>query len=184
MMASFVNMPEPSRLLQQSLPLIECSNLQTLDAGCGDCRNAVFLAGAGRRVWAIDRDLSRLSSFASSRLGRCLVRQSRVSLVCSDLNQPYLPFRHGAFGLIVLVHFLPQSLGALTSLVAPGGYLFIETIGGQGGNWLELPPAGALEQALGRDFSFCFYKERQVGKRGTSAVSVRLLAKKHLRSGS
>ena len=85
---------------------------------------------------------------------------------------------YGAFGLIVLVHFLPQSLSALTSLVAPEGYLFIETIGGQGGNWLELPPAGAVEQALGRDFSFCFYKERQVGKQGTNAVSVRLLARK------
>jgi SAM-dependent methyltransferase len=184
MIASLAKRPEASRLLRQSLPLVGGPNLQTMDAGCGDGRNAVLLADVGRRVWAVDRDLGRLSSFVRSPLGRSLVQQGRVNPVCSDLNQPDLPFRHGAFGLVVLVHFLPQSLSPLTSLVVPEGYLFIETIGGQGGNWLALPPAGTLERVLGRDFSFCFYKEQRVGKLGTDAVCVRLLAKRHGRGRS
>lgn len=82
------------------------------------------------------------------------------------------------FGLIILVHYLPPRLSELASLIAPGGYLFVETIGGHGDNWLELPPAGALKQALNSEFSICFYRERQVAKLGRDAASVQLLVKK------
>jgi hypothetical protein len=40
------------------------------------------------------------------------------------------------------------------SSLVPGGHLYIETVGGQGENYLELPAAGELHQLLSPLFAF------------------------------
>ena len=59
-----------------------------------------------------------------------------------------------------------------------GGYLLIETVGGYGGNYLELPKASELRRVLRRAFDITVYSERKVAPRGTDAVSVQLPAVK------
>jgi hypothetical protein len=87
-----------------------------------------------------------------------------------------LPFEPRQFSLVVVVHFVPHSLRAFAETVAPGGHLYVETFGGHGENWRELPTSGTFREALGSDFSVSFYKEKQLGKLAQDAVSVRLFA--------
>jgi hypothetical protein len=58
-----------------------------------------------------------------------------------------------------------------------GGHLFIETFGGQGQNYLELPKADEIRQAL-RGYKLLFYNERSVGPISQNSVVVKVLAQK------
>jgi hypothetical protein len=83
-------------------------------------------------------------------------------------------------GGILDIHFLDRSLFRyFTRSLRSGGYLLIETVGGYGGNYLELPKAGELRTMLRRTFDLVVYSEKKVGPREIDAVSVRLLAIKH-----
>jgi len=83
-------------------------------------------------------------------------------------------------GGILAVHFpiVPALFSHFADSLTPKGCLLIETVGGQGENYLELPPAGWLRSALGGAFDFEFYEESKVGPPGSDAVSARLLAKR------
>jgi hypothetical protein len=77
------------------------------------------------------------------------------------------------------VHFLDFALFENFRLsLVDGGYLYIETFGGQGGNYLDLPKAGYLKARLQDDFHFQFYREKKVGPAGCDAVTVKLAARK------
>lgn len=58
-----------------------------------------------------------------------------------------------------------------------GGHLFIETFGGHGENYLELPKADEIRQAL-KGYELIFYSERSVGPASQNAVVVRAFAQK------
>jgi hypothetical protein len=58
-----------------------------------------------------------------------------------------------------------------------GGHLFIETFGGHGENYLELPKADEIRQAL-KGYELIFYNERSVGPTSQNAVVVKALAQK------
>jgi hypothetical protein len=58
-----------------------------------------------------------------------------------------------------------------------GGHLFIETFGGHGENYLELPKADEIRQAL-KSYKLLFYNERSVGPTCQNAVVVKALAQK------
>ena len=64
--------------------------------------------------------------------------------------------------------------------LAPGGYLLLETVSGRGGNYLELPTAGAIRADLQNAFCFERYEERKVGPVDANSVAVKLLAKRIL----
>jgi hypothetical protein len=66
----------------------------------------------------------------------------------------------------------------LLSVLSYGGYLLFETMGGQGGNYLQLPRAGQMRTLLEPGFKMLFYREKRVGPPEANAVSVRLLARK------
>jgi hypothetical protein len=67
---------------------------------------------------------------------------------------------------------------AFHSSLVLSGHLYIETFGGHGGNYLDLPKAGQLRDLLSRHFRLAFYRERAVGPPGCGAMSVKLLGKK------
>lgn len=98
---------------------------RALDLGSGEGRNAIWLAGLGWRVTAVD-----FSPVATDR-GRRLAAEHGVEVewVVADLLD-YQP-REGAFDAVVVayLHLLPDALtpvlGRAARAVAPGGRMFV-----------------------------------------------------------
>ena len=176
----------PSKALIDALEeLTGLSPYPVLDAGCGFGRNAVALASRGLSVVCVDRSADRLNSFIHSGLThntelRCREHEGgRLYPVVADLKYSQWPFSQNCFGAIICVHFLDTNLfDAFRSSLVPSGHLYIETFGGHGGNYLDLPQVGQLRDLLWRHFQLVFYRERKVGPTDSDAVSVKLLAKK------
>jgi SAM-dependent methyltransferase len=148
-----------------------------LDAGCGFGRNAVALAHQALTVVCADRDGHRLDELmrlaATNKLVRALL-PIRVQLAPSAW-----PFAPCSFSAVVFVHYLDALLfSSVHCSLIPGGRLYLETAGGQGGNYLELPKAGELYTLLSPRFQFDHYEERPVGPVNSNKRAVRLCALK------
>jgi hypothetical protein len=90
-----------------------------------------------------------------------------------------IPFAPACFSAVVFVHYLDMLLFPLVHhSLAPGGSLYLETVGGQGGDYLELPHAGEIQTMLSPLFRLDAYEERPVGPAGCNKCAVRLTAKK------
>jgi SAM-dependent methyltransferase len=159
--------------------------MPVLDAGCGSGRHSVALAAIGSSVIAVDKDRERLSQL--SRLAdRYLASQGidrrrpgKVQPVCAELQRKTWLFRRASLSAIVCIHFLDVDiLDAFADSLLGDGRLYIETFGGQGENYFDLPKAGELYNLLSPDFTFMFYKERPVGPAAHGSVAVKLLARK------
>ena len=178
--------PPPSKaLISVADELDGLSQYPVLDAGCGFGRNAVALASRGLSVICADRNLERLNSFSHfastpNTDARGHERQGgRLYPVLADLKHSRWPFSQKCFGAIICIHFLDMGLlDAFHSSLVPGGHLYIETFGGQGGNYLDLPKVGQLRDLLSRRFHLRFYRERPAGPLEAGAVSVKLLGRK------
>jgi rhodanese-related sulfurtransferase len=97
---------------------------RTLDVACGRGRHALFLAGAGYMVRAIDRDADRVE-----RLG-ALARRLRLPLDAEvvDLERGNVDLGDGEWGLVLVFHYLHRPLfPALVRALRPGGVLLYET---------------------------------------------------------
>ena len=174
----------PSRtLLKFASEIAGFGQAPALDVACGLGRNAILLAAHGRDVVCLDRDLSRLRTLqevSAPVLGVVAVpgRPGSVVPVCAMVNSGSWPFRAASFGSVISVHFVDAALFAdfATSLIV-GGYLYIETFGGQGDNYLDLPFPGQIRAALSSSFTLQFYREKRL-PRHPDAVTVRALARK------
>jgi SAM-dependent methyltransferase len=146
------HLSSPSRsMMNFADELTQKSKWPALDAGCGFGRNAVALALRGLSVVCVDHDAERLR-----KLGRiapdCINALKRPGFavgqlhpICVRLDSLRWPFPENCFSAIICVHFIKIELFDLfrSSLVS-GGHLFIETFGGHGRNYLDLPKAGQL----------------------------------------
>lgn len=141
-----------------------------LDAPCGFGRNALYLAKRGHHVVCADHDVSRLEFVK----GAC----PNLHAVHCDLNARGLPFAEERFDALLIVHFIPARWERLLTLLRPGGLLIIETMGGQGENYRELPQSGSLRTVLNEKFDCESYHERHVGPALADAVVVKLEARK------
>lgn len=183
-------------MLKSSSPLVPSTTLMKfrdritssygapiLDAPAGFGRNALALAALGYDVVAVDKDLDRLRSVEKS--GDDIVQSTRSSnacgrviSVCADLASGRLPFGNSSFSAILCIHYPVQRIVSdFDAAVQKGGHIYIETFGGQGQNYLELPRAGEIRDAL-KGFEFHFYKERPVGPRSHNSVVVTALVQK------
>jgi SAM-dependent methyltransferase len=177
--------PPSSFLLRCADQLVAHPYLPILDAGCGGGRHAVALALRGTTVIGVDRDGGRLAQVAE-RAPQYLrehaapgTRPGRIQLVQAELRPDRWMFGEACFCAIVAVHFLDvQLLGHFSRSLVRGGHLFLETFGGQGGNYLDLPAAGQLRSILQDDFVLPLYREKEVGPPSHRAVSVKLLGRK------
>jgi SAM-dependent methyltransferase len=156
-----------------------------LDAPCGYGRNAVALAARGHTVIGIDNDRRRLDMLEQVK-AEYIARSAppgavvgRLLTICADLTAAHWPIESASVSAIVCVHFnMTDLVPCFVSSVREGGFIYVETAGGQGGNYLELPKAGQLRELFGRQVNFIHYKERKVGPPESNAVSARLFAQK------
>ena len=177
--------PPSKTLMSFAEEMASHSDLPILDAGCGYGRNAVALASRGSSVVCVDQKLERLHALvrlAPNRmvdLGVASCKAGQLYPLVANLDPHQWPFGEKCFGGIICVHFLKISLfEAFRSSLAAEGYLYIETFGGQGRNYLDLPKAGQLHDLLSTNFHVLFYREKKVGPGGSDAVTVKLFARK------
>jgi hypothetical protein len=89
------------------------------------------------------------------------------------------PFAPACFSAIIFVHYLDTLLfPSIHHSLVPGGALYVETVGGQGQNYLELPQQGELRSMLSPHFCLETYRERSVGPAEYNRCAVKLLGKK------
>ena len=158
--------------------------LPVLDAPSGFGRNAVALAAHGVDVVCLDNDARRLAEIERTKSASLAAApidgpRGQIYNVCADLSPQSWPFRPGVFGAIVCVHFDARALiETFWRSLAPGGYLYLESFGGQGRNYLKLPRAGEIRAALA-EFDVFFYSERPAGPKSAEAVTVKAFARKN-----
>ena len=90
---------------------------QVLDVACGHGRHVHWLASAGHRVTAIDRDPALLAPLAGL-----------ATTLAADLEADPWPLPGRRFDAVVVTNYLWRALfPALKAAVAPGGLLIYET---------------------------------------------------------
>jgi SAM-dependent methyltransferase len=178
--------PPSSTLLKFADYFTSVPSRPVLDVGCGYGRNAVALALRGLDIVCADSDADRLSTLAAlapayfARHKFPDTEPGRIQIACTAVSPSTWSFPQDAFSSIVCVQFPePESLiDAFRRSLVRGGYLYIETFGGHGENYLDLPLAGHLRRVLIDCYQFVIYREKAVGPRGCGRVSAQLLARK------
>lgn len=113
----------PSEWIERWTPLL-APRSSVLDVACGSGRNARWLARAGHRVTAVDRDAEALAvvSLEASEPGLVL------HTLLADLEGAPWPLPGERFDAVVVTNYLWRPLmPALLEAVAPGGLLLYET---------------------------------------------------------
>ena len=117
----------PNPFLVECLPIIRLRSPQTggkaLDVACGSGRDAVFLAGNGYEVVALDRLPDALERASE------LARGQGVSLQTVTVDLEADAFRSmGTFDLVTVFRYLHRPLfPSLRAAIKPGGYVVYET---------------------------------------------------------
>jgi len=179
------NLGPASKTLLSFVGELRNSKSPLLDAGCGYGRNAAALASHSLSVVCVDQKLERLNALVRlapkhiAGLKQPTCEAGQLYPVLADLDPSRWPFGENCFAGIICVHFLNVALfGAFRASLVARGCLYIETFGGHGGNYLDLPKAGQLRDLLSKDFDLPFYREKKVGPVGYDAVTVKLFARK------
>lgn len=176
----------PSKtLVKFAVRIASTGNGLVVDAPCGSGRNAVALAARGCTVVAIDRDRKRLGILEQSKVkyiaesASATVSSGQVHVVCADLRADAWPIAPSSVSAIICIHFsMIDLVPSFISSLQDGGYIYIETFGGHGENFRELPKAGQLRDLFSKHVKLIYYKERRVGPRVFDTVSVTLFARR------
>lgn len=98
------------------------SGTRVLDLACGEGRHSLAAAALGAEVVAVDRDETRIAAGRELAAERGLELDWRVA----DLEGPWPEL--GRFDVVLLFNYLDRvRMPAVRELVAPGGYLMMET---------------------------------------------------------
>ncbi len=178
---------EPASIVRELLPLLPPG--PALDIACGTGRHALFLAGRGQHVTAVDFSSVALDILEVRARGmRAPVRRSKsiheperhfragLELVQADLERTELP--EGRYSLILCIQYLQRSLFPhITRALRPNGVLLIETftraqLEFEGGprNPAYLLETGELREAF-PELSVLFYRELRAGQGIASLVA-------------
>ncbi len=170
----------PSKILAKFAKKIALnSNGTIVDVACGYGRNAACIASFGVPVVCVDINndaLEYIKSSISLSLAKSKDFNQLTTMQLDLINDPW-PFEDESLGAIINVHFFHYRLiGFFLRSLKIGGYLFIETIDGHGGNYLDLPPHGFIKAQLADAFDIRFLKEKKVGPLQSNSSTVKLLA--------
>jgi len=178
---------EPASIVRELLPLLPPG--PALDIACGTGRHALFLAGRGQHVTAVDFSSVALDILEVRARGmRAPVRRSKsiheperhfragLELVQADLERTELPERR--YSLILCIQYLQRSLfPKMRRALRPNGVLLIETftraqLEFEGGprNPAYLLETGELREAF-PELSVLFYRELRAGQGIASLVA-------------
>lgn len=139
--------PQPPDALRGHLDLVPAAG-RALDVACGRGAVAVWLAGRGLDVVAVDVSPAGLASGAA--LATARQPPGRLRWVEADLDAGF-PAEDDAYDVVVCQRFrLPALYPALAAAVAPGGLLAVTVlsgIGDDGGRFRAAP--GELVRAFG-----------------------------------
>ncbi len=114
---------EPSTWLRMNLELLPRRG-RALDLACGSGRNALFLAAAGLRVQAVDRDAARIAALSAAAERQGLPVDAEVR----DLETEAVDLGTEAYAVVLVVHYLHRPLfPSLLRALEPGGLLLYET---------------------------------------------------------
>lgn len=118
-MSEHAERPAPSAWIARFAPMLD-ADAPVLDLACGSGRHVALLLALGRRVTALDRDLSRLGALGG---------EPGVEAVEADLEggSPF-PLAGRQFSGILVTNYLHRPLfPALLDALAPDGLLLYET---------------------------------------------------------
>lgn len=157
--------------------------LTCLDLACGAGRNALHLAGAGHRVYAVD------ISGAALEAGRKAAgdRDLPIQWIEHDLDNG-LPGDLPPFGLVAIIRYLDLDLLAPAArMLKPGGHLAVdvhlatdrEDVAGPRSAAFRVAPGALRQAALGAGLSVVEYREEHTSDPdGRRVALARLLAVK------
>jgi SAM-dependent methyltransferase len=120
---------EPAKALVLFADLLNLKKKRVLDAGCGNGRNAVYLAKRGCEVTAVDFAEAALTE--TQRRANTTGVKSRVSVEKVDLSA-VVPYASNSFDFVLdaytFCHFLDEALASafwmeMNRVVRPDGYL-------------------------------------------------------------
>lgn len=112
------NIRGPSRLLVDFIPSLPVG--RALDIACGEGRNAIYLAGKGFDVDAVD------ISDAALNKGRAAVGSLMINFVAADLEAFQIP--ENSYDLIINFNYLQRSIVPdIKKGLKAGGYIVFET---------------------------------------------------------
>jgi SAM-dependent methyltransferase len=118
--------PAPAAFLLEQMHLLPKG--AALDVACGSGRNALFLAGRGYAVDALDRDQSVLASLASVARERNLTGLSTRAVDFESGDRPPDIARERWYDVVLVFFYLHRPLfPALIQAIKPGGVLIYET---------------------------------------------------------
>lgn len=171
--------PRPSEFVAKFAEEIAVNaNGLIIDVACGYGRNASLLSSYGVPVLCVDNDRKALD-FVESLVQTQQAGRNLLPTLELDLNGTKWPFEPESLGGIISVHFLTAKiLDYFRVSLKVGGYLLIETIGGNGKNYLDLLPQGYIKSRLTDRFDIISYRENKVGPAEIDAASVKLFARR------
>lgn len=112
------NIREPSRLLVDFIPALPIG--RALDIACGEGRNAIYLAGKGFDVDAVD------ISDAALNKGRAAAGTLKINFVAADLEA--FQISESSYDLIINFNYLQRSIVPdIKKGLKVGGYVVFET---------------------------------------------------------
>jgi SAM-dependent methyltransferase len=168
----------PSRFVVRCLSELgtQAPSAKAIDVPCGYGRHSFAAIEHGYKVTAVDVSSDRVAYVRDVAAGLAVAK--RIVAVTRNANDiDFATF--GPFDLAIVTDFSDLALLArLPPGVVSDGHLIFETPAGHGGNWQELPEAGAVRDALCESFDLVRYIERPVGPFAAGRVTVKCLARR------
>ena len=129
----------PDSVLTANCSLLDgCGD--ALDLAAGLCDNALYLAGLGYSVTAVD------GSYTALRLGSHRAEANRLALNCFVADLDTYPLPNDRFDVVVVIRYLDRNrIDAIKRTVAPGGLLIFKTFNTR---FLEKKPSFPNEYVL------------------------------------
>ena len=157
--------------------ILSVKDRPVLDVPCGFGRHSFLFATLGCEVICVDIDEKALDYIYEFQKGSNFAKA--LTILKEDLGNDRWRFEKESIGAVVNVHYYKESLLDLfiSSLVL-GGFLYLETPGGHGGNYVDLPGKDFVRSKLAPYFNFLFYQENKTGPAGLGHVAVKVFAQK------
>jgi SAM-dependent methyltransferase len=168
-------------LLKFAERISSVQSFPVLDVPCGYGRHSFFLASIGCNVICIDINRDALNFVSACQKKHGFQKEQLLTQECDLIRDPWA-FQKNTVGAIINVHYYQESLleNFIYSIV-PGGYLYLETPGNHGQNFIDLPKRGIVRQILEPYFEILYYKEKSAGPSDSNSVTVKVLAQKRSR---